>query len=63
MSKYSRDFMRKSSGVGIESAEKVKSVVNTVFSSSRFTPSMNFEAIAKLRSEILSSGLLLLLSS
>ena len=63
MSKYSRDFMRKPSGVGTESADKVKCVGNMVFSSSVFTPSMNFEAMTKFRSEILSSALLLLPSS
>ena len=63
MSEYSRDFMQKSSGVGTESADKVKCVANMVFRSSIFTPSMNFEAMAKFRSKILSSGLLLLLSS
>ena len=63
MSRYSRDFMRRSSGVGRESADKVKCVASMVFSSSLFTPSMNFEAMAKFRSEILSSVLLLLGSS
>ena len=63
MSRCSRDFMRKSSDVGTESADKLKWVANMVFSSSLFTPSMNFEAMAKFLSEILSSRLLLLLSS
>ena len=62
MSKYSRDLMRKTSGVGTESADKVNYVANMVFSPSLFSPSMIFEAMAKFRSEILSSGLLLLLS-
>ena len=63
MSKYSRDFLRKSSGVGTWSSDRVKCVASMVFSSSVFTTSMNFEAIAKFRSDILSSGLLLLLSN
>ena len=63
MSKYSRDFIRKSSGVGTWSSDRVKCVANIVFNSSLFTPSINFEAIAKFRSDILSSGLLLLLSN
>ena len=63
MSRCSRYFMRKSSDVGTESADKVKWVANMVFSSSLFTPSMNFEAMARFLSEILSSRLLLLLSS
>ena len=57
MSKYSRDFIRKSSGVGTWSSDKVKCVANIVFNSSLFTPSMNFEAIAKFRSDILSSAI------
>ena len=63
MTRYSRDFMHKSSGVGTEFADKVKWAVNMVFSASRFNPSMNFEAMAKFLSEIFSSGLILLLSS
>ena len=55
--------MRKSSGVGTESADKVKCVANMVFSSSLFTRAMNFEALANFRSKILSSGSFLLLSS
>ena len=62
MSKYSRDFIRKSSGVGTWSSDKVKCVASMVFSSSRFTPSMSFEVIAKFLSDILSSGYLPLLS-
>ena len=40
-----------------------KWVANLIFSTSLFTPSMNFEAMAKFRPEIISSGLLPLLSS
>ena len=63
MSEYLRDFIRKSSGVGTWSSDRVKCVANIVFNSSLFTPSMIFEAIAKCHSDILSSGLLLLLSN
>ena len=63
MSKYSHGFIRKSSGVGTWSSDRVKCVANMVFSSSLFTPSMNFEAITKFRYDILSSGLLLLQSN
>ena len=63
MSKYSRVFIRKSSGVGTWSSDRVKCVASLVFNSVLFTPSINFEAIAKFRSDILSSGLLLFLSN
>ena len=55
--------MRKSSGVGTETADKVKYVANMVFSSSPFTPFINFEVMAYFRSVILSSGLILFLSN
>ena len=63
MSRYSRNFMRKSSGMGTVSADKLKWVANMVFSSSLFTPSTNFESLVKFFSGILLSGLFLLLSS
>ena len=63
MRKYSRDFMRKSSSPGTKSADKAKCVASMVLSSSLFTQSMNFEAMAKFLTEILSSVIILLLSS
>ena len=63
MSKYSRDFICKSSGVDTWSSHRVNCVASMVFRSSFFTPSMNFDAIAKFRSDFLSSRLLLRLSN
>ena len=53
MSNHSLDFIPKSSGVGTWSSERVKCVFSMVFSSSLFTPSMKFEAIAKFSSDFL----------